>query len=50
MNGRFPLVGLLASIYDTITATAIRLRDQAEHIDEDEERARIEGRGSRSDE
>jgi uncharacterized Zn finger protein len=33
LGGRFPLVGLLASIYDTVTTSAIHLRDQAEQID-----------------
>lgn len=33
MQGRFPMVGLLASIYDTVTEHAIRIRDHAEHID-----------------
>jgi uncharacterized Zn finger protein len=33
MQGRFPLVGLLASIYDTVAQDAIRIRDRAEHID-----------------
>lgn len=42
MQGRFPLVGLLASIYDTVSDHAIRIRDQAEHIDEDA----TEGAGS----
>lgn len=35
MQGRFPMVGLLASIYDTVSQQAIRIRDHAEHIDED---------------
>lgn len=30
MNGRFPMVGLLASVYDTVAASAKALRDQAE--------------------
>ena len=34
LRGRFPLVGLLASVYDTVAARAIRLRDHAERLDE----------------
>ncbi len=34
LGGKFPLVGLLASVYDTVSQAAIRLRDQAERIDE----------------
>lgn len=34
MRGRFPLVGLLASIYDAVSAEAIRIRDHAEHLDD----------------
>ena len=34
MQGRFPMVGLLASIYDTVAEQALRIRDRAEHIDE----------------
>jgi uncharacterized Zn finger protein len=30
MNGRFPLVGLLASVYDAVAAAATRLRDEDE--------------------
>jgi len=30
LKGKFPLVGLLASIYDTVARSAIRLRDHAE--------------------
>ncbi len=37
LRGRFPLVGLLASVYDTVAEHAILLRDHAEHIDELEE-------------
>ncbi len=33
MKGRFPLVGLLASIYDTVSQEAIKIRDRAEHIE-----------------
>jgi uncharacterized Zn finger protein len=32
LGGRFPLVGLLASIYDAVADAAVRIRDQAEHI------------------
>lgn len=31
--GKFPLVGLLASIYDTVSAGALHIRDQAERIE-----------------
>ena len=34
LAGRFPLVGLLASVYDTVAQEAIRLRDRAERIDD----------------
>jgi uncharacterized Zn finger protein len=34
LPGRFPLVGLLASVYDTVAEEAIRLRDRAERLDE----------------
>ncbi len=34
MPGRFPLVGLLASVYDTVAERAIHLRDHAERIDD----------------
>jgi uncharacterized Zn finger protein len=34
LEGRFPFVGLLASIYDTVGEYAVRLRDHAEHLDE----------------
>jgi uncharacterized Zn finger protein len=37
MNGRFPLVGLLASIYDSVAEAAVRLRDQSEQAEEDGE-------------
>ncbi len=33
LPGRFPLVGLLASVYDTVGAWAIRLRDRAEGLE-----------------
>ena len=33
LAGRFPLVGLLASVYDTVAQEAIRLRDRAEGLD-----------------
>ncbi len=36
LGGKFPLVGLLASVYDTVSQAAIRLRDQAERIDEED--------------
>ena len=32
LPGRFPLVGLLASIYDTVAHSALSLRDQAERL------------------
>jgi uncharacterized Zn finger protein len=32
LEGRFPLMGLLASIYDTVSRSAVRLRDRAEGI------------------
>ncbi len=32
LPGRFPLVGLLASVYDEVAAWAIRLRDRAERL------------------
>jgi uncharacterized Zn finger protein len=34
LNGRFPLVGLLASIYDSVSSYALQLRDRAEQIDD----------------
>jgi uncharacterized Zn finger protein len=34
LPGRFPLVGLLASVYDSVAEQAIRLRDRAEGIDD----------------
>jgi uncharacterized Zn finger protein len=34
LDGKFPLVGLLASIYDSVSSAALRLRDRAEQIDE----------------
>ncbi len=37
LHGRFPLVGLLASVYDTVAERAIRLRDHAERLDERED-------------
>lgn len=33
LQGRFPMVGLLASVYDTVTKAAIDLRDKAERSD-----------------
>ena len=36
LGGKFPLVGLLASVYDTVSQAAIRLRDQAERIDDED--------------
>lgn len=36
LGGKFPLVGLLASIYDTVSQAAIKLRDHAERIDQEE--------------
>ena len=36
LGGKFPLVGLLASVYDTVSQAAIRLRDRAERIDEED--------------
>lgn len=35
LNGRFPMVGLLASVYDTVTKAAIDLRDAAERSESD---------------
>lgn len=35
LGGKFPLVGLLASVYDVVSVSARRLRDHAERIDED---------------
>lgn len=32
LEGRFPMIGLLASIYDTVSRAAVRLRDRAEGI------------------
>jgi uncharacterized Zn finger protein len=34
LPGRFPLVGLLASVYDEVAAWAVRLRDRAERLEE----------------
>ena len=34
LAGRFPFVGLLASIYDSVAEHAVKLRDRAEHLDE----------------
>lgn len=34
LDGKFPLVGLLASIYDSVAQYAVQLRDQAERLDE----------------
>jgi uncharacterized Zn finger protein len=30
LNGKFPMVGLLASVYDTVSAAAVRMRDQGD--------------------
>jgi len=30
LNGKFPMVGLLASVYDTVSAAAVKMRDQGE--------------------
>jgi uncharacterized Zn finger protein len=46
LGGKFPLVGLLASIYDVVAAAAVRLRDQAEGVDED---AMVPGLQERND-
>jgi uncharacterized Zn finger protein len=40
MNSRFPLNGLLASIYDSVAEYAVRIRDQAEHIEQTEDDGR----------
>ncbi len=32
LPGRFPLVGLLASVYDTVAESALKLRDRAERL------------------
>ncbi|MDY7109561.1 MAG: SWIM zinc finger family protein [Planctomycetota bacterium] len=37
LDGRFPLVGLLASIYDSVARHAVHLRDQAERLEEGRE-------------
>jgi uncharacterized Zn finger protein len=37
LDGKFPLVGLLASIYDTVARHAVQLRDHAERLDEGRE-------------
>jgi hypothetical protein len=37
LDGKFPLVGLLASIYDSVAQYAVQLRDQAERLDEGRE-------------
>jgi uncharacterized Zn finger protein len=34
LQGKFPLVGLLASVYDSVSEHAVRLRNTAEHLDE----------------
>jgi uncharacterized Zn finger protein len=34
LPGKFPLVGLLASVYDTVAEYAVKLRDHAERLDE----------------
>ena len=36
LRGRFPLVGLLASVYDTVAQRALSLRDRAERIEDEE--------------
>ena len=36
LQGRFPMSGLLASIYDAVAEAAIHLRDRAEHIEIDD--------------
>jgi uncharacterized Zn finger protein len=33
IDGRFPLVGLLASIYETVSKDALRIRDEAERLE-----------------
>jgi len=30
LNGKFPMVGLLASVYDTVSAAAVKMRDRGE--------------------
>jgi uncharacterized Zn finger protein len=35
LNGRFPMVGLLASIYDHVSQEALSIRNEAEQIDQD---------------
>ncbi|UCD74725.1 MAG: hypothetical protein JSV91_13175 [Phycisphaerales bacterium] len=37
MNGKFPLVGMLASVYDCVAESAVRLRDQADQLEENGE-------------
>ncbi len=37
LKGKFPLVGLLASVYGTVSESAIQLRDQAEHLNNGDE-------------
>lgn len=37
LKGKFPLVGLLASVYDEVSAAALRMRDHAERLDEPED-------------
>jgi uncharacterized Zn finger protein len=39
LTGRFPLVGLLQSVYDEVARHALKLRDRAEGIEPDEPRA-----------
>jgi uncharacterized Zn finger protein len=34
LQGKFPLVGLLASVYDSVSVHAVKLRNTAEHLDE----------------
>lgn len=36
LGGKFPLMGLLASAYDTVAESARRMRDHAEHIEDGE--------------
>jgi hypothetical protein len=42
LQGKFPLVGLLASIYDSVAAYAVKLRDQAERLEEGRDAPRDE--------
>jgi uncharacterized Zn finger protein len=45
LKGKFPLVGLLASVYDEVSAAAIRMRDHAERLDEPEDAQDADGPG-----